>query len=365
MKKIIVLVFLSMLFVACQSEQYGSGQEKTSHIEVTDIEGRVIRFEKPVERIVDCTGLGGTRLLIQLESEDKVVGITDHAKNAITGIGESGIVFHPTRCAAKEMVIADIPSIGSYNEPSVQVIIALEPDVILVGWGGKELADTLQKQTGIKTVCIGRMDGRFDYDLLEIVGKLIGKEERTTELIEFTKEKLEIVSNVTDKIAKEDKKTLYFWIHPVLGNPPRSNGIYDAFEYAGGINVASTDDNQTLYETSKEQIVAWDPDFVFLQSFNKGKTEGYYTAEQLKEDAVLQHISAVRMNNIYKLKGPNADWDIAVELAEVFYVAKILYPELFDDLDVETHCNEIFEKFYGVENLYSEMRIYLDLTFFE
>lgn len=173
---------------------------------VTDIEGRVVELAGPAKRVVDCTGLGGTRILIQLEAEGLVVGMTDHGYDALNANGPSSIVFHPTQAAAMDLDVSNISSIGGYNEPNVQSIMALEPDLILVGWGGKELADSLEAQTGIKAACIGRMDGRFDYDLYQIVGSLIGKEDRAQALIEYTKDKLSIVTDITDELSESDKK---------------------------------------------------------------------------------------------------------------------------------------------------------------
>jgi len=331
-------------------------------IEIVDIEGRRIVLEKTAERVVDCTGLGGTRILMQLGAEDCLVGTTDHCIKALIGDGPNSVVFHPTRYCASDLLEKGLESIGGYNEPNVQTIISLEPDVILVGWGGRELADSLYEQTGIPTICVGRMDGHFDYDLFEIIGKVVGAEERAEELIDYTNERLAEITTLSSKIPEEEQKSVYFWIYPALGKAPRSNGIYDAFGYAGVTNVAKSKDDIALYETSKEQIATWNPDYIFLQSFCKERMDGFYTNESLGEDPILQHIDAVKNERVFKLRGPCADWDTAVQLVEVFYVAKMVYPERFEHIDVEEYGNEILEKFYGVEKLYTDMRTYLDLS---
>lgn len=364
MKKIIVLILMmvSVLNMSCQDAT--ETDENKGEIEIVDIEGRTVYFDEPVQRIVDCTGLGGTRLLIQLESEQLVVGMADQARNSLTGTGASRVAFHPASKADNNMTASEIQSIGAYNEPNLQEIIALEPDVVLIGWGGKKLAESVSKQTGIKTVCIGRMDGRFDYDLLTIMGKLVGKEERAEALIEYTKNKLKIITDVTATMKEEDKKSVYLWIYPKIGVPPRAIGTYDALDYAGVINVA-LEENSQLFETTREQIASWNPDYVFLQSFNKEMMDQFHSKSSLKEDEILGNIDAFAEGHVANIKGPNSDWDIAVELTEVFYIAKILYPELFKDLDVEAHGNEIMYTFYDVENLYTEMREFLEMESFD
>jgi hypothetical protein len=42
-------------------------------------------------------------------------------------------------------------------------------------------------------------------------------------------------------------------------------------------------------------------------------------------------------------------------------MAKLFYPEEFKDLDVEKECNEILERFYGNDGLYTEMSAHYDL----
>jgi len=339
-------------------EDSSSGIKKESLISVTDLAGRVIELEKPATRIVDCTGLGGSRVLVQLEAEDLLVGITERVISALNNSGMGETVFHPISKAAPHL--RDLPVIGKYREPNIETIISLKPDLILIGWGGTDQAEALQKQTGIPTVNINRMDGRFDYDIFQIIGKLTGREERAEELTQYMKKKLSLVTDITDKLSEEEKKSLFFWIYPTMERSPRSNGIYDAFDCAGAINVASNDKGVALYEMTKEQIASWEPDFIFLQSY-VASGGGFYTKENIKEDPIMQHTQAVKNGNVHYLRGPISDWDTAVEAAEVFYTAKILYPEHFPNLDVEKQGNEILEKFYGVKSLYTEMSEYTKL----
>jgi hypothetical protein len=46
-------------------------------------------------------------------------------------------------------------------------------------------------------------------------------------------------------------------------------------------------------------------------------------------------------------------WDPATGLTETFYMAKLFHPDKFKDLDVEEKNNEILERFYGADGLYT------------
>jgi iron complex transport system substrate-binding protein len=202
------------------------------------------------------------------------------------------------------------------------------------------------------------MDGRFDYDNYEILGKLTGTEARAHEINAYIKSKVEMVTDISGKIPQEKRKKVFFWINPNVDSTMRTNGIYDAIDYAGGINVATNSRGIGLYEVSKEQVVAWNPDYIFAQSSGKkGLREAYKhsTINDIKADPILAHISSIKKGNIQYIRGPRSDWDTAIQAVEMLYIAKLLYPEEFADMDVENQGNEIFKELYGKDGLYVDM----------
>jgi iron complex transport system substrate-binding protein len=47
-------------------------------------------------------------------------------------------------------------------------------------------------------------------------------------------------------------------------------------------------------------------------------------------------------------------WDHPRVFTEMMYMAKRCHPDKFEDLDVEKEGNEIFERFYGLDGLWTE-----------
>ena len=88
----------------------------------------------------------------------------------------------------------------------------------------------------------------------------------------------------------------------------------------------------------------------------KDDFKGWLSIDDVKKDEIIQSIEAVKKHNIYAIKGEFGGWDIFTQITEVFYIAKILYPEKFQHLDVEKESNETLKKFYGIEGLYTDMR---------
>ncbi len=363
---LVLIIPCATILSGCSSEEERLDRTKKGEqgrdIVLIDIEGRKISLNKKATRIVDLTGLSGTRILIQLGAPQHIVGMTDAGMNVFKPESRT---YHPAQRALPSIAHGNITNIGDWKEPNAEKIIAVHPDVILVGWGGRESAEKIEQQTGVPAVCIGRMDGHFDYDRYRIIGKVIGEEQKAEEIISYLKQKISKITDITQSIPPDERKRVFFWIVPRPDADLRSNGIYDAIDYAGGINVAATKKGIGLYETSKEQLVAWNPDIIFAQSSHKKNVQesyaDYLTIEQICEDPVLKATNAVKSKEVYYLRGPRSDWDTAIEATEVFYMAKLLYPEKFEDLNVEEEGNEILKKMYGVEDLYSDMSVNVGL----
>ena len=358
MIKILVILVISIVvfFTAgCSSENIEKEEnieKKEESINIIDCAGREVILEKKAERIIDLTYLEGVRTLIQLEAEDFLVGMSAHDHHGFMIDGPLKDVYKTAINVAPEL--KDIPNVGSYKEPNIEKIISLKPDLIFVLPSQKEQADSLSKQLNVPVMCVGG-NATLNLDIFSIVGKAIGKEDRATELIEFSKEEIDKIKSVTDNIKLEDKKRIFYLVR-TLGDPV-TIGHYDAFEIAGAINVAGQDKSISYgkYTTTREQIVEWNPDLILKQSPMTKEIEGYHTMETIKNDEILKTIDAVKNNEIYSVKGQMRGYDIANELVEVLYVAKLLYPDEFKNLDVEKEGNLILKKFYNWDGLYTKM----------
>ena len=352
------LLIGAMIFVlaGCGEAHHTKEQssERKEGIQVMDCVGREVTLEKEAEKIVDLTMIDGVRTLVQLGAQDRVVGISNQGSRIFNTEGMVKKNYVIVSQAAPEL--KDLAVVGDSKEPNVEMIISLKPDVILVDSMAKNVAEHIQKQTNTPVVCVGSF-GSFHYDMFRMLGKIVGKEERAEELVTFTKNKMKLVTDITAGIGADERKRLFYWTHPFAGNAPKTNGNYEAFQLAGGKNVASEGEviPEGVYEITKEQILAWDPAFIFLHSPFKEDFEGWLTVDSVKEDEVIQGTEAFVKGNVYPIKGELSGWDMATEAAEVFYVAKILYPERFQHLDVEKEGNEILKKFYGIEGLYTDM----------
>ncbi|QOR35228.1 ABC transporter substrate-binding protein [Clostridium sp. 'deep sea'] len=353
-----IILIAVVIFAAYRTQQANKAMEEdtsSQSISIVDIAGREVVLDHKAEKIVDLSDLlDGIRTLVFLNEQNRLIGISEKSHSVFNSDKMYSKSYIVVKQAAPELKMAE--TVGLVKEPNIEKIIQLNPDVIFIDWMTKDSAERIEAQTGIPVVCVGG-HGSLNFKTLKIVGKIIGLESKAEELISYADSKLKLIDDVISLIPNNKRKKLFYWSHPRIGNAPKTNGNYEAFDLAGGNNLAKDGEviPKGLFDVSKEQIIAWNPDYIFLQSTFTEKVKGWSKVEDLKQDAVIQETNAVANDCVYAIRGEFAGWDIATEIAEVYYIAKILYPDLFKDLNVQQSANEILREFYGVEGLYTDM----------
>ena len=316
---------ISMLDIG-QTKLIILGKEKK--LTLVDQADRTVTINKPVERVI-TPELDVVRTFIHLGAADKLVGLP--------GFREGG--FYLSALAHPELT--ELPAVGG-REINTELIVSLEPDVIF----GLSQHTYLEEKTGILVICFYLEADHIEFELYRLIGTIMGKEKEAEELISYANGKLAKVTEVTSQIPDSKKPRVYMEVYRSL-TPIH----YDPIALAGGIDVAEdlADTYPSVYavEVSKEQIVAWNPDIIVLQS---GQVE---KIEEILSDSALQTVNAVKNRRIYGTIGHSSGWDPVRAITETFYMAKLFHPEEFKDLDVEKEGNEILRRAYGVDDLYT------------
>jgi iron complex transport system substrate-binding protein len=337
------------------------GEEE--QLTLIDMADRVVTIEMPVERVVLADLLDGIDTLVQLGAEDKIVGIVEGIKTQ--GYGQlidqqPSSWWTPLQEAAPDL--KDLPTVGSWDTPNLEAIVSLKPDVIFAyGARGLDTANTIQEKTGIPTICLtsdgGRNWAKFDDEglwIYRLMGWIVGKENEADELISYIDGEIGDITEITSEIPDSEKPRIYMAGWKSLTKTPL---YYDPIDLAGGINVAEgAGDTSFMVDVSKEQILAWNPEIIVIHRVPTSKSQVWGTSiDEILSDPDLQSIDAVKNKRVYYTKGFCAGWDPATGIVETLYLAKLFYPDKFEDLDVEVVGNDILEHFYGEEGLYTEM----------
>ena len=318
---------------------------------ITDCAGREVVIPKRVGKVVDLALLDGARTMVELQVADRLVGVNDLVKNFMYG-GEGhsfGCWFAPPKVAPQ---LKNVLSVGSCREPNVEFIRSLEPDLILAYAPYTELAGILEEQTGLPVACI-QASGCLDFRMFRLVAEIMGKQQRAEELIAYAKGKIDKIVRMRSSFDEARRVKVFFWGWPVQ-DAPKTIAPYDPIDLAGGMNVAlhAGAKPYEIYDITKEQLAVWNPDIILLQWWTRKKVG--VRIETMLSDPALQTVSAVKSKRVYYSRSFMKGWDPAMGICEIYYLAKLFYPDIYRDLDVEKEGNDILLRFYGADGLYSD-----------
>ena len=354
---------VSMLDVG-QTKLIILGKEK--ELILVDQADRTVTVPRPIERIV-APSPNTVRTIIALGACDKLVATSQEAKwcicygMAVGGrpVSEGGLGKTPTTMCAKKVCggrLFELPEVGDWRTINAELVVPLKPDLI---FDRASEADATQEKTGTSTVVISSSGHDLDsmYKEFETMGVVLEREKEAEELISFVKEKVAKLEEVTSEIPDSEKPRVYFATRTTtqerLGEVTRTTGCYYPIDIAGGINVAKGISGSTVL---KEQIIAWNPDMILVVRY--GGCAGD-PVELVLSDPDLQTINAVKNESIYYTSYAYCYGSPQNKnLAAAFYLAKLFHPDKFEDLDVEEEGNEIYERFLGVNDLFSEYADY-------
>ena len=113
-----------------------------------------------------------SRTIVQLDEADKLVGLScGRFKRFLTLI--AGTAYSQLK---------ELPDIGLFFNPNIELVVSLKPDVIfgIVGSMYLDYANTIQEKTGIPVICVGAT-GSQDFEIHQLVGTVIGEEREAEE----------------------------------------------------------------------------------------------------------------------------------------------------------------------------------------
>ena len=336
MKKFLALlaVFLCLLS-GCGQTGADAGTLRT----ITDGAGRQVRIPETVESVV-CVGVGALRYTCYVGGQDLVTGVEDYE-------GKSGIsrLYNYVNFE----LFRDLPVIGTNGVPYPEEIIGLSPDVIVMSMSASVDADDLQARTGTPVVVVPGSDTTLDrnaYDTIRILGELYGKEERARELTEYLEGISEDLNERTGKIPESEKPTVYVGGVSFKGNHgfEGTEAGYGPFALIGARNLADTTGQTGAFSIDTEQVLSWDPDFIFVDFNGMDLIEEDYE----KNPDFYNSLTAVQEGRVYsQISFRSYASNLETALADAYYAACVLYPEAFADIDPVEKAGEIFEMLLG------------------
>jgi len=322
------------------------GQEK--ELTVLDSADRTVTIPKPVEKIVDLFGSNHAEGIRALGAIDRIVGIDLSATGEQWYLG--GPLFFPE--------LMDLPVVGSYDDPNYEMIIDLDPDVVIMLPGFTPIPEEVQEilaPADIPVVALSFSKPEIFFQETSTMGYILDTEERAEEYINFFQSWTGRIDEVMEDLEPEEQKTVYFEAEAEYysyGGAKPYMGVPDMVRGAGGVYIYD-DVSEWYFEVDPEELLKRNPDVIF-----KGTSIGDfgYTLtdtsdfEEIKEKLVsrpeMSLITAVGNNEVYIIS-----WGVAGGPRKIFgpvFMAKCVYPEKFEDLDPHDFIKEYLKEWQNI-----------------
>ncbi len=233
------------------------------------------------KRIVS-TAPSVTEMLFALGLGDRVVGVS-------------------TFCNYPEAA-KSVAKIGGFSNPSLEAIVALEPDLVIGSWGNPMAMVDQIKRLNIRWIGIKIQSLEDVLSAILTIGKQTGKGVEAKALVEGFRKRIRRITERTERLSPEQRPRVFWggWNEPIYTAGPGSF-INDLIGMAGGRNIAG-DAKQPWPRYGLETIVAADPE-VFLCGHDP---EGYATDAEalsaLRTRRGWKDITAIKTGRIYLMR---------------------------------------------------------------
>ncbi len=330
-------------------------------ITVTDTLDRTIEVPDDAHRILlgfyfeDFYAIGGN------DAYDKVVAISRPAwEGWRNSQWKAYVAINPNLANLVDVGEADA---GTF---SIESAIASKPDIaILAAWQYRALGDTVGKleAAGIPVVVADYNAQTVEKHVAStlLIGKIVGREDRARELANGY---AAAVADVTDRVRKAggNKPVVYVELGnkgaDEYGNSYGSGMWGGVVELAGGTNIAAGK-VENWGPLNPEYVIASNPDAVFLAGSDwvskpKAVLMGFGVGADVTRDRMQPYMeragwaemNAVKNGQVHAVYHGGAR--TLYDFTYLQYIAKVLYPDAFADVDPMANLEAHYAKYMPV-----------------
>ena len=340
-KKVIILLIITLIW-GVAPEVVASG-ERT----VIDMEGRTVHLETNLERILVIGS--ALRLYTYIAGTEGLVGVERAQQNVNSG--------RPYIIAYPELANLPIVGEGHPHDPDPELIVQVNPQVIIAGdIMDRKSLELLENKTGIPVVMTrcgsSPVFDETTYTAIEVIGQVIGKEDRVEELIAYLDSCEAELWQLTKDIPPEEKPSVYMGGVSWKGTHgiESTQGLSALMQAINARNVAD-ELGQGHLMIDKEKLVQWDPDIIIIDANGLPNVQDDYQ----RNPHFYQYLTAVQTNQVYsQLPYTSYYSNVETALADIYYIGKILYPHQFRNIDPVAKADEIYTFMLG-QPLYGKM----------
>lgn len=321
---------------------------------VHDATDRDVAIPDSVNHVI-CSGAGCLRLLTYLQAQDMAVAVDDLESRRRT--------FDARPYALANPQFKTMPIFGQFrghDNPELILTLEPQPQVVLKTYASSMGYDPveLQEKTGIPVVTLNYGDlGALRpqlYHSLRTMGDVVGKRARAEAVVNFIESIITDLEKRTVDVPLADRPSVF--VGGVAFKGPHgyqsTEPAYPPFAFVHANNLAyskgMSGKELKHSDVSKEKIVEWNPDYLFLDLATLQLGDEAGGLHELRHDPAYRTLSAVKQDKVYGLLPYN--WyskNYGSILANAYFIGKLLYPDRFKDIAPAAKADEIYTFLVG------------------
>jgi iron complex transport system substrate-binding protein len=268
----------------------------------------------------EVTDEAGRQVVLPLQI-DRIVSLAPNLTEIVYAVGAGDRLVGRTRYCDFPAEAKQVADVGDTITPSVERIIALKPQIVLVSTASQLEAFTRQLGEQGIAVYVTRPDSLADvFRSIQDLGDLLGRHERAQSLVSQLRTRADTIEN---SVSKSRPVRVFY---QVSGEPLYTIGrdayLTDLIKRAGGVSVTS--DVPTAFPRfSDEAALAANPDAIILPAGGSMGDANSSVAPPLRNSPAALH------NRVYQIDDDHLSRPGPRLVDGLEEMARALHPEVF------------------------------------
>jgi iron complex transport system substrate-binding protein len=268
-------------------------------------------------------GIG--RQMMVPDNPVRVVALAPSITEIVFALGQEQRLVGIARFSDFPQEAQRLPQVGSYIQPDIEKIIALNPDLCIAVKDGnpRAVAERLESLR-IPVYAVDPLDLEAIMTTILQIGDLLNAGDRAQNIAGDMKSRIERVRELVKRTTHRPGVFFQIGFSPIV-SVGKGTFIHELIEMAGGTNLCAG--YASYPRLSREQVLALSPDVLVITTMHRGMTIDQVKAEW----AVYPQIPAVRDGRIAIVDSNIFDRPTPRQVDALEQLVRVIHPELFKD----------------------------------